>query len=82
MRIGVVVDDEMNAFDILALAHRKVTFDDDRNNSAVLRHQWHVQLNVALTNGTIPEQLLQDASNFLIGYFGVFGSSAQTRGGQ
>jgi hypothetical protein len=62
----------MHALHILLFRDREVAFDDDGYDAAVLGYPRHVQGNVSASDGTIPEQLLQNAGNFLVRYFRVF----------
>jgi hypothetical protein len=80
MRVGIVVDDEVNAFHELTVRHREIALDYNRNHSAVLRHHGHVEVDVTAPDGTIAEEIFENAGDFLVGDFGIYRTEREARG--
>ena len=71
MRVGIVVDDEVDGLDVVLGGHRQVALDDHRHDPPVLGHDRHVERDVARADGPVAEQVLQDPGDLLVGHLGV-----------
>ena len=79
MRVGIVVNDEMNAFYELTAGHREIALYDDRNHSPIFCHSGHVEVDVAPPDGPIAEEILKDAGDLVVGDFGIVGAHSEVR---
>ncbi len=75
MRIGIVVHDQVHRLDVPLGRHREVALDDDRNDPAILGHEWHVERDVAAADGPVAEELLQDPGDRFVGDLGIAGAA-------
>jgi len=80
MRVGIVVNDEMNAFDESTASHRQIALYDDGHYSAILGHPGHVEVDVAASDGPIAEEIFEDAGDLLVGDLGIVGTQGEVRG--
>jgi hypothetical protein len=80
VRVGVMIDNEMHAFDILRLVHWQVALDDHRHDPPVFRNQRHVQRDMSSFDSPVTKEPLENAGDFLVGYFRI--GSRETNGGR
>jgi hypothetical protein len=80
MCVGIMVDDEMNAFHKLIAPHREIALDYHRDHPAVFRHYRHVEVHMTTPDGTIAEQILEDTGDFFVGDFRIFGTGCKSSG--
>jgi hypothetical protein len=80
MRVRIMVNDEMNALHKPIVRHWEIALDHHRDHAAVLRHDRHVEVDMPPPDGTIREQILEDAGDFFVGDFRIFGTPYKTGG--
>jgi hypothetical protein len=73
VRVGIVIDDEMNGFDVPLGCHWQIGLDHDRHHSAVLGHNRHVETYVTTAYWTATGDAFENTGDFFVGNLRIFG---------
>jgi hypothetical protein len=70
-----VIDNEMNGFHIRLGCHGQIGLDDDRYHSTVLRHEGHVEADMAALNRPAARDPLQNSGNLFVRNLRILGTA-------
>src|SRR4051812_35493680 len=74
MRVGIMVDDEMNCLDVVLTRHRQIGFDNDRHHPSIFRDDWHVETHMSPADRTTTGYAIQNPCDLFVGYLRILGA--------
>jgi len=74
MRVGIMVDDEVNCLNVIVGRHRQVSFNHHGDYPSIFGDDWHVKTHMSSSDGTATGNAIENTGDLFVRYFRILGT--------